>query len=364
MKHLNQSVFNKKLPLRLQAQIQDFGNCNGYSTFAECYLKSADALWDKIVHAIKNNDGNQIDFLGIPLVFNLRQSVELQLKALIKLYVTNTSDEFTGLLKKISHNLDSSWDILKPKLLEINDYMGYYSTDEFDKIEAVILDLSTFDDSSEKFRYPFDKRGNSNTHAHAKTGKYTIDPQIIYSVISQLIENLKELELIFNNCLFSDTIDEKYIKENRKDILAIEPHINKIIYLLNLENEYDKTTTLSTFEIIFDPKNIQIANDKINYVKNIAKKEGIIIENLFEVFDSLDHAGFNLSKKHEILDKLKIYKNKKSSNRNKLPTDTFLFDKLDNKSAEYLLKLFDNIMNFINDLKDEALLASVLCVLK
>jgi len=98
--------------------------------------------------------GRDQDYLVYPFLMCWRHYVELQLKALILLARTYRR-ETAGL--PLTHKIDQLWRVARPL---IQDAFPSDSQDPLDNTERVLLQLNSFDPTSEHFRYPVQRDGS------------------------------------------------------------------------------------------------------------------------------------------------------------------------------------------------------------
>jgi hypothetical protein len=128
-----------------------------YGVYSLAYYEAAQRLLQPIL-----NSGNFADYDAYPILFLFRHYVELTLKEIIILTGRTAEIERTELpqFNIMIHNLATLLEVAEHNLELLKDTLGL-EEEPFDKpTKELILDLSNFDQKSEAFRYPVDRRGN------------------------------------------------------------------------------------------------------------------------------------------------------------------------------------------------------------
>lgn len=156
-------MFERYYPLHYKPRFQDRGN--DYLQYAEMYKNVVETLLDNSYstngYGFKNlpeglNTSHGHDFEILPLLFNFRHYIELQLTGLI-LYGSNFSPNLNNNLEKFlvksrkTHSLMKLYDKLKTVEIEEN----YFPR----ALTRLITNLEKLDHGSDRFRYPEDSSG-------------------------------------------------------------------------------------------------------------------------------------------------------------------------------------------------------------
>jgi hypothetical protein len=117
--------------------------------YVQGYWKGAAAIAEKVALT-----GRDQDYLVYPFLMCWRHYVELQLKVLIMLMRKYRQEPIDP---QRTHRIDHLWDRVRP-LLE-KAFPGS-PTDDLDNAGRVLMQLQSFDPTSEHFRYPIRKDGS------------------------------------------------------------------------------------------------------------------------------------------------------------------------------------------------------------
>ena len=117
-----------------------------YSELAESYFLCGYLIWNSIHEEQWNNF--KADTCLFPTIFMFRQSLELQLKALLSKGKKNA--EITAAFKNVKHDLHGMFD-------ECLKYSGtnYLNEDEIEWLKDFLKSLQEIDKKSDMFRFPF-----------------------------------------------------------------------------------------------------------------------------------------------------------------------------------------------------------------
>lgn len=198
------NMFERYYPLHYKPIFQDRGN--DYLQYAEMYKNVVEILLDNTCsiygYEFKNlpdglNTSHGHDYEILPLLFNFRHYIELQLTGLI-LYGSNFSPNLNNNLENFlvesrsNHSLMKLYD--KLKTVEI-DKIYFPQT-----LTRLITNLDKLDHGSDRFRYPEDSFGfkfyetdevyNSNKRFYENLTKLSSFVDYVTNAISSL-ENLK-----------------------------------------------------------------------------------------------------------------------------------------------------------------------------
>ena len=128
-----------------------------YSVYALAYYEAAQRLLQPIL-----NSGNFADYDAYPILFLFRHYVELTLKEVVLLTERMAKMERIELsqFNFATHDLTTLLEASERNLELLKEPLGL-NDQPFDKqTKDLILDLCSFDQKSEAFRYPVDKKGN------------------------------------------------------------------------------------------------------------------------------------------------------------------------------------------------------------
>jgi len=171
-----------------------------WDLYAEGFFRAVTNL----VRTVAETDGQDIDFLIYPIVFCSRHALELQLKSSVrrgKLLLEKQSVAYPQGHKLI---LDSGERSLWKECRAIAEAVWPDgSTDQLDKIEAILLEFAKYDPDGQAFRYPIDTKGSRTkadlTHINIETF-YKLTKEAyrmldgMASAYEQLYEQQQEME--------------------------------------------------------------------------------------------------------------------------------------------------------------------------
>lgn len=128
-----------------------------YGIYALAYCEAAERLFQPIL-----NSGNFADYDAYPILFLFRHYVELTLKEVVLLTKRIAVVEQTELppFNMATHNLGTLLEAADRNLELLKETLGLDEQPFEEQTKAFILDLSSFDQRSDAFRYPVDKNGN------------------------------------------------------------------------------------------------------------------------------------------------------------------------------------------------------------
>jgi len=144
----------KKTPseARLLASDSDWHNnaCLNYmhdhgTAYTEGYRRAADILIRHIDETARDQD-----FLVYPVVFLYRHHIELQIKQVTGLARRLLRDDDSRGGDKVTHNLNSLWEVARKLLVQADDTLG---PSDFRQVSAVVRALSEADLRATGFRY-------------------------------------------------------------------------------------------------------------------------------------------------------------------------------------------------------------------
>ena len=126
------------------------------SSYIDGYREAANAIFDRFnAEAYQGNIGVQ-DTIVFPLIFTHRHCVELELKRLYCL----TDKKYEELSHNNIHQLCKLWSNIKEFLIERASRLNLVI--DINALEHYIEVIDSYDEGSFRFRYPMDKRLNSN----------------------------------------------------------------------------------------------------------------------------------------------------------------------------------------------------------
>ncbi|MFF5181429.1 hypothetical protein ACFY2Q_25655 [Micromonospora sp. NPDC000316] len=122
--------------------------------YIQGYWKAATVLAEQVAVT-----GRDQDYLVYPFLMCWRHYVELQLKALILLARAYRREPAN---LPLTHKIDQLWRVARPLL---RDAFPGDSQKDLDNAERVLLQLNSFDPTSEHFRYPIQRDGSETLSA-------------------------------------------------------------------------------------------------------------------------------------------------------------------------------------------------------
>lgn len=127
------------------------------------YIEGYREAADKLVHEVVQTGHNQ-DILVFPIAFLYRQYIELQLKLIIRESRVFLDE---GASFPEHHKINDLWNIansLMKKLIKDHDQTisDYITKEDVLTIKTIITEFVKVDPDSFSFRYPKDKKGNTN----------------------------------------------------------------------------------------------------------------------------------------------------------------------------------------------------------
>ncbi|CAX53287.1 conserved uncharacterized protein (plasmid) [Erwinia billingiae Eb661] len=115
------------------------------TAYTEGYRRAADILIRHIDETARDQD-----FLVYPVVFLYRHHIELQIKQVTGLARQLLRDNAPRGSEKVTHNLNSLWEVARKVLLEADDTL---SPSDFSRVSAVVRALNEADLRATGFRY-------------------------------------------------------------------------------------------------------------------------------------------------------------------------------------------------------------------
>lgn len=127
------------------------------------YIEGYREAADKLVHEVVETGTNQ-DILVFPIAFLYRQYIELQLKHIIResRIILGEGASFPE-----HHKINDLWNTanaLMTKIIKVHDQTikDYITKEDVQTIKTIITEFVKVDPDSFSFRYPKDKKGNTN----------------------------------------------------------------------------------------------------------------------------------------------------------------------------------------------------------
>ena len=158
------------------------------------YKESADLL---VETAIASQDIRMLDTFVYPILFSYRQYLELEMEWLVLTYSRLDREEKRQFIRSANHDLLSTWNRLKPFLLEDVDEK---EVQDVRNVESYIKQFNELDESSFTFRYPIGKDLD-----RLVTKEHRIDLKV-------LKRRMQELSCFFNGV--EGFLDQKQEYEN------------------------------------------------------------------------------------------------------------------------------------------------------
>lgn len=115
------------------------------TAYTEGYRRAADILIRHIDETARDQD-----FLVYPVVFLYRHHIELQIKQVTGVARQLLRDYAPLGSEKVTHNLNSLWEVARKLLLEADDTLG---PSDFSRVSAVVRALNEADLRATGFRY-------------------------------------------------------------------------------------------------------------------------------------------------------------------------------------------------------------------
>ncbi|CAH6385734.1 hypothetical protein [Pantoea agglomerans] len=115
------------------------------TAYTEGYRRAADILIRHIDETARDQD-----FLVYPVVFLYRHHIELQIKQVTGVARQLLRDYAPRGSEKVTHNLNSLWEVARKLLLEADDTLG---PSDFSRVSAVVRALNEADLRATGFRY-------------------------------------------------------------------------------------------------------------------------------------------------------------------------------------------------------------------
>lgn len=161
-------------------------NSKKFYPYVRAYTKSAEYLYDKICE-----DNTLKDSLFIPMCYMYRNSIELSLKEILFEECSFNFQESLRHINKKKHKVLGLWNLIKA---EIEEHANAPSDDEtMINVEKYIFQLNDIDSSSDKFRYPTNKRLDLHFN---KTKKFDMDN--VNSLFTQLLWFLRSVDAMMS----------------------------------------------------------------------------------------------------------------------------------------------------------------------
>ncbi len=128
-----------------------------YGTYAFAYYDAAQKLLERILER-----GNFADYDAYPILFLFRHYVEMTLKEVIMLTqrIAEIKQIELSQFKFAIHNLSTLLGAAERNLEYLKETLALDEAPFDERTTALILDLSSFDQKSDAFRYPEDNKGN------------------------------------------------------------------------------------------------------------------------------------------------------------------------------------------------------------
>ncbi|MDA2480292.1 hypothetical protein ACS2TZ_28070 [Bacillus cereus group sp. Bce025] len=299
-----------------------------FKLYSNYFLEAANRV---TIYTLESNSNRYKDCWFFSIVYLYRQSLELLLKSIAFKYVQNHNKRIE-LIKNVKHNLKDCFD-------EINTYCkqnGLVLENKlFNWINNYLVDISTIDEQSDIFRYPFNihmqEYFTEQTHINLKA--LAINMNTAYEILKELynekitnnVQLRYEPKLIISSGEYWEfsVIGNKfnhgsfefypfiigYMETGNYLYQLIEGDINKKSLFLPMSYMYRNGIELALKRLIIDDCDLSIetAAKKIKNKKhsvqglwNIINKYIIESDNVHDEDETLDYVGNYISQLHNI----------------------------------------------------------------
>jgi hypothetical protein len=119
-----------------------------FYSYSKNFFEAANIL---ISHALETTEIRKKDFWFFPIVYLYRQSLELLLKSIAFKYIIDIDDR-KNFISRVRHNLKHAFEEIK---VFVKDEGLDLSVREIEWLEKYLTDISSIDEQSDMFRYPF-----------------------------------------------------------------------------------------------------------------------------------------------------------------------------------------------------------------
>jgi hypothetical protein len=211
-----------------------------FMTTALAYYESAETIYQKMRCA--GNDFAVLDGHIYALIFLYRHFIELFLKGLYMKYSGETEANIKGYLNAVGHDLNASWNKVKPILSQGKKHVG--SSQNLGVIEHYINAVNSFDPTSMVMRYPLDKRSMNQMHQNPMH----LDYINLHDRMTELYDSLRTLDYDIENQLNVTASDEE-IADFMSHYQQQMPLLDKYLALVQKEAEKEKSTDLQTVSL-------------------------------------------------------------------------------------------------------------------
>lgn len=241
-------TFKRGEPIWSNACVGNNGDIS-YLTYAMGYSKSANLLIDTV---LKKNP-TEVDTFIYPICFNMRHSVELRLKDLIK-----DLKEFEKYRKKLplfdlerSHDLGKIWSYIKKEIIKLDKRYEKF----IQVLDSYIIDIAMVDSTGQIFRYPMSNENQKHLVEVNHINIHTLQKR--FKELEKLLDELN----YFNKVVLREYSCGTYTKNlSRLDIL----NLAKSLPLINeWRDKLDKKKLKNKFGI-----SGRELSDAINIIKN------------------------------------------------------------------------------------------------
>lgn len=237
-------------------------------TMAEGYFTAAEVVYDKFKSS--ENKFCELDKIGYPICFLYRHYMELYIKCLFFQYGEESERE--KYLKK-GHNLDSLWNGIKSKLLDLQKRVE--SSISIPALTSYIHQMHEFDKNSFSMRYPINKDLSA------------IHPVPLKLNVVNLHDRMKEFKLAIEtlNCDISNQILYDFPDDQLASMESkITGYKNEILKFLEITKQARNESVSVTFRN-FDSEDDMFSTEKKEYQKFIESQKSDIQRLIYDMFE-------------------------------------------------------------------------------
>lgn len=251
-----------------------------FESFALGYKNGADAIYDKFCES--NGEWSILDTIVYPLCFLYRHMTEILIKYMYKELSKCSDDEFKRFLKNGSHNLIDLWKTTQPFIEQLR--MRVKTSVSLDAIVHYIDEISKFDPTSYRMRYPVDKELRNTNE-----GIIRLDIHNLHSKMTDFYDSVIKFCNEIGHQIVVD-IPKNEINRFINEFNDVRPLIPK---LLRLREEYDsidndihnknlrRTGRLKQYRLLCYSNEPNPRNEYINFVKKLTCNNLIILQSVY-----------------------------------------------------------------------------------
>ena len=255
-----------------------------FSNYSNAYRQAVEALYEQFVnykgdYAIK-------DPMGITLTFMYRHYMELTTKYLYMKFFPYihrrqmSEEEIILFIKDTGHNLNTTWNKLKPILTELSKKLR--STFNVDAFGHYVSEFQHYDDSSMKMRYPVDKKGKP-----FETKSQRLDIKILHDYMGECMNEVDKLVSQWDDQIYWDDDEElgnlfmEQYEEAKMDVEEFLKYQAEYANSYKKKHESDGIKSYSLLDIAFErlPEEISL----VKFLQGLSDNHLLVIHNLYYI---------------------------------------------------------------------------------